>query len=93
MKLGHFHVSPFRRRDPSGGIVFFRVGSAMTDGMSTSEPTLQPIATQPPTVEGPTCNTHTSRREQTANLAAGFVFVVILVVLVAMVVVIVLKLA
>jgi len=75
------------------------IGSAMTDGMSTSEPTLQPIATLPSTgvdlnsVEGPTCNTHTSRREQTANLAAGFVFVVILVFLVAMVVVIVLKLA
>ena len=73
--------------------------SAGDDGMPTSEPTSQPIATQPPTgvdfnsVEGPTCNTHTSRREQTANVAAGFVFVVILVFLVAMVVVIVLKLA
>jgi hypothetical protein len=66
--------------------------------MPTSEPTSQPIDPTPTgvdfySVEGPTCNKHTSRREQTANVAAGFVFVVILVFLVAMVVVIVLKLA
>jgi hypothetical protein len=54
----------------------------MTDGTPPSEPT----------VEGPTCNTHTSRREQTANLAAGFVFVFILIFFVVMVVVLVLKL-